>query len=147
MTAATARAAAIAIAVLAGAAPARAQAPAAPPSCDRSGAAPGERRIDGDGLELAWRAVPAPAVGAPFAIVFALCPRDGAAVPIDRVRVDAWMPAHRHGMNYAPTLSGGPDGPMRAEGLLFHMPGAWQLVFEMRRGGRALRLVDDLVLR
>ncbi len=70
-----------------------------------------------------------------------------ASVAIDRVKVDAWMPAHRHGMNYAPTLTGTAEGPWRAEGLLFHMPGAWQLVFELRLGGRALRLVDDVAVR
>ncbi len=135
--------------VLAGAPSAGAQVPPppAPPSCDRAAAAPGDRRIAGDGLDLAWRASPALSVGRPFAVLFALCPRDGASVAIDRVKVDAWMPAHRHGMNYAPTLTGAAGGPWRAEGLLFHMPGAWQLVFELRLGGRALRLVDDVAVR
>ncbi|MCA3178483.1 MAG: hypothetical protein INH05_06800 [Burkholderiales bacterium] len=127
--------------------PARAQTPAAGPSCDRAAAAPTDRRIAGDALDVAWRVSLAPAVGRPFAIEFALCPRGGASAAIDRVKVDAWMPAHRHGMNYAPTLSGAPGGPMRAEGLLFHMPGAWQVVFELRHDGRALRLVDDVAVR
>jgi len=76
-----------------------AQAPPAGPSCDRAAAAPTDRRIAGDALDVAWRASPAPAVGRPFAIEFMLCPRAGAPTEIDRVRVDAWMPAHRHGMN------------------------------------------------
>ncbi len=121
--------------------------PAGPPSCDRTSAAQGDRRIAGDAIDVAWRAVPAPAVGRPFAIEFALCAHGAAAAAVDRVRVDAWMPAHRHGMNYAPTLAGAPGGPMRAEGLLFHMPGAWQVVFELRLDGRALRLVDDVVVK
>lgn len=127
--------------------PARAQSAAAGPSCDRAAVAPTDRRIAGDVLDVAWRASPAPAVGRPFAIEFALCPRGGAPAAIDRVKVDAWMPAHRHGMNYAPTLGGAPGGPMRAEGLLFHMPGAWQVVFELRHDGRALRLVDDVAVK
>jgi hypothetical protein len=124
-----------------------AQAPAPGPSCERAAAAPTDRRIAGDALDVAWRASPAPAVGRPFAIEFVLCLRGGAPAAIDRVKVDAWMPAHRHGMNYAPALSGAPGGPMRAEGLLFHMPGAWQVVFELRHDGRALRLVDDVAVK
>jgi hypothetical protein len=36
---------------------------------------------------------------------------------------------------------------MRAGGLLFHMPGTWQVVFELRHDGRALRLVDDVAVK
>jgi hypothetical protein len=36
-------------------------------------------------------------------------------------------------------------GLYRAEGLLFHMPGRWELVFELRgSGGAPLRLVQSL---
>jgi len=33
-----------------------------------------------------------------------------------------------------------------AEGLLFHMPGRWQLLFDVERGGRTERLEADVVL-
>jgi hypothetical protein len=33
-----------------------------------------------------------------------------------------------------------------AEGLLFHMPGRWQLVFDVEHAGRTERLVTDVVL-
>jgi cytochrome c peroxidase len=45
------------------------------------------------------------------------------------LKVDAHMPAHRHGMNYAPKVTALGPGRWRAEGLLFHMPGRWELVF------------------
>jgi hypothetical protein len=105
------------------------------------------RLIQGPGVDVAWRTVPQPvAVGQPFAVEFEVCPRAAGAAP-ERLTVDAWMPDHRHGMNYRPTLSGAPPEVLRAEGLLFHMPGRWQMVFEMRSGGRALRLTDDLTVR
>ena len=106
------------------------------------------RGIEGPGLGVAWRVVPGPiVVGRPFSIELAVCARGERAPAIDRLRVDAWMPEHRHGMNYRPTLTGEPPGPIRADGLLFHMPGRWQLVVELRADGRALRLVDDLIVR
>ncbi|MFZ4759325.1 MAG: FixH family protein [Burkholderiaceae bacterium] len=124
-------------------APARA---AEPIGCGPSAA--GERRISGAEVDLAWRPAPAPiSIGKPFSIEFAVCPRGPAPVAIDRVKVDAWMPAHRHGMNYAPTLSGAAPGPLRADGLVFHMPGRWQVVFELRAGERPLRLTDDLTVK
>ena len=98
-------------------------------------------------VEVRWRTLPDPVpIGRPFAVVFDLCPRRPSTV-IDRVSVDAWMPAHRHGMNYRPTLDGAPPGPIRADGLLLHMAGHWQLVFELRADGRPLRLTDDLTPR
>lgn len=48
--------------------------------------------------------------------------------------VDAGMPAHGHGMNRTPLLERTPDGGFRARGLLFHMPGAWELYFDVARG-------------
>ena len=47
----------------------------------------------------------------------------------ENVAVDAWMPEHRHGMNYRPTVTRLAPGRWRAEGLMFHMPGRWELVF------------------
>ena len=52
------------------------------------------------------------------------------------LRVDADMPAHRHGMNYRPTLSLQPDGSFVAQGLMLHMPGRWRLRFEVEIDGR-----------
>ena len=114
------------------------------------------RRVGAPGVAIAWRPAPAPiAVGQPFSVDLAVCadpgPGSGAgagATPaVERVAIDAWMPAHRHGMNYRPTLAGAPPGPLRFDGLLFHMPGAWQLRFDLQAGERRWRLVDDLVVR
>jgi hypothetical protein len=56
------------------------------------------------------------------------------------------MTEHRHGMNYRPRVFGQGAGRYVVEGLLFHMPGRWQLVFDVERGRRTERLETDVVL-
>jgi hypothetical protein len=36
---------------------------------------------------------------------------------------------------------------MRADGLVFHMPGRWQLIFDVQIGGQAQRITEDIVVR
>ena len=104
----------------------------------------GAQRLDSAQFQLAYKPVPAPIpVGRHFAIDFVVCPRDGAAPPAE-VRVDATMPEHKHGMNYRPSVKALAPGRYRAEGLLFHMPGRWELVFELRGNGPPLRLTQSL---
>jgi hypothetical protein len=105
----------------------------------------GAQRIDSARFQLAYKPAPAPVpVGRFFAIDFVLCPRDGAAPPAE-VRVDATMPEHKHGMNYRPSVKTFAPGQYRAEGLMFHMPGRWELVFELHGAGTApLRLTQSL---
>jgi hypothetical protein len=87
--------------------------------------------IEGKSYVVVFRTVPEPiAVGAHFALDFAVCPRAKAEAPRS-VRVDASMPEHRHGMNYRPVVTPRPSGAYRAEGLMFHMPGRWDLTFDV----------------
>lgn len=48
--------------------------------------------------------------------------------------VDARMPHHRHGMRVEPTVTRVAEGTWRVEGFLFHMPGRWELYFDVARG-------------
>jgi cytochrome c peroxidase len=57
----------------------------------------------------------------------ATCAKAGA--PPKTLKVDAHMPEHRHGMNYAPKVTALGPGRWRAEGLMLHMPGKWEFVF------------------
>jgi hypothetical protein len=85
------------------------------------------------------------AVGQHFSIELAVCAKD-AAPPPEAVRVDAHMPQHRHGMNYRATVTAAAPGRYRADGLLFHMPGQWELLFDVRAAGRTDRLTSGLLL-
>jgi hypothetical protein len=90
-----------------------------------------------------FRTVPATLeVGRHFAVEAIVC----GASATQGLRVDAHMPEHRHGMNYRPTVAATGEGRYRAEGLLFHMPGRWQLRFDVEHGDRTERLSTDIVL-
>ena len=80
------------------------------------------------------------AVSRHFTMDVGACAKSG-ALP-DALKVDAQMPEHRHGMNYRPEVKKVADGRWRVEGMLFHMPGRWQLAFEL--GGE--RLAADLMV-
>ena len=54
------------------------------------------------------------------------------------------MPAHGHGMNYQALVTPQSPGRYRAEGLLLHMPGRWDLLFEVRGGGKTDRLTHSI---
>lgn len=93
--------------------------------------------IEGTRLESARHVLtyrlPRVEVGKHFALEVSACAKGGPAP--QRLKVDARMPAHRHGMNYAATVTAVGAARWRAEGLLMHMPGNWELVFELRSGG------------
>ena len=80
-----------------------------------------------------------------FALDIAACAKPGHALP-ETLKVDAHMPEHRHGMNYAPSVKALGPGRWRAEGLMFHMPGRWELVFELRSEGTTDRIASSYVL-
>jgi cytochrome c peroxidase len=84
------------------------------------------------------------AVAQHFALEVAVCAKTS-AVP-ESVKVDAQMPEHRHGMNYAPEVKPLGPGRWRAEGLMFHMPGKWEFVFEVRAAGKSDRLAHGFLL-
>jgi hypothetical protein len=85
-------------------------------------------------------------IGKHFAVELALCQNDGAAAP-ESVRVNAHMPEHRHGMNYKTTVTSSGPGRYRAEGLMFHMPGRWEYIFEVRSAGTTERLTTSVQLQ
>ncbi len=97
---------------------------------------------DAAGRSVAFVPEPAPlAVSRHFALRGELCG------PGRLLRVDADMPAHRHGMNYRPTLSAQPDGSFVAQGLLLHMPGRWRIRFEIETDGRRQWLEQTVDLK
>lgn len=100
-------------------------------------------QIESTGLQLAYAPQPSPIpVDRHFQIDIAVC-----GAPVSALRVDADMPAHRHGMNYRTTVRALGDGRFEAQGLLFHMPGRWRLIFDIDTGGQTLRLTQAVEVR
>ena len=96
--------------------------------------------------QVVFVAQPAPmAVGRHFSLDIVVCARGGASLPL-ALRVDADMPAHRHGMNYRPTVRALGDGRYRVDGLLLHMAGRWRLLFDLTADGRLERLTHEFEL-
>jgi hypothetical protein len=107
--------------------------------------APGAK-LESDRVVVVYRTVPAKvAVGQHFVVEARVCAKGAGPAPT-ALRVDADMPAHRHGMNYRAKVSPKGDGRYVAEGLLFHMPGRWRLIFDVERGGRTERVAADINL-
>jgi hypothetical protein len=88
-------------------------------------------RLESPRLALSFWTVPAKIeVGKPFALELATCPKAGAPA-LERVRLDAHMPEHRHGMNYRIRVEPLSPGRFHSEGWLFHMPGRWEFLFDL----------------
>jgi YtkA-like len=101
--------------------------PAAYAACD---AGPGVLRGKTPKVALAFRTTPPVIkVGELFSLQAEVCPQDG--ISVTGLKVDAGMPAHKHGMNYQPRVSSTGPGTYAATGLMFHMPGQWQFTFDL----------------
>jgi hypothetical protein len=109
-------------------------------------ASPAQGRTESARYVLLFDPRPGPiAVGRDVSLEIRVCPRVGALAPRG-LRVDAVMPAHRHGMNYRASITPRGDGRFLAQGLVFHMPGHWQLLFDVESAAGSERLAADLVL-
>ena len=95
---------------------------------------------------LVYRADPGDIqVGRPFSMDIAVCAKNEASV--DKISVDAHMPEHRHGMNYRPSVTQVGAGRFRIEGMLFHMPGQWEFLFDVPSKAGTERIKSTLVLK
>ena len=113
--------------------------PAAHAGCD---AGPGVLRGETPRVALAFRTTPAAIkVGELFSLQAEVCPQPG--VSVTGLKVDAGMPAHKHGMNYQPRVSHTGPGKYTATGLMFHMPGQWQFAFDVETSAGRERIRVD----
>ena len=109
-------------------------------NCD---AAPGVTRVKGRNAVVAFKTQPAKLkVGELFALDATVCANSGLVLETASLKVDATMPEHRHGMNYQASVVK-KDGAYQASGLMFHMPGRWQLVFDVDTQSGRERLFSD----
>lgn len=111
--------------------------------------AAGKRRFDSNGGRYAVELETKPAaiaVNQPFDVHVKVSPKGGPAADLDVV-VDARMPAHFHGMNRVARMVRGEGGSWKAEGLVFHMSGHWELYVDVTQGGRTERAQMDVDLK
>lgn len=119
--------------------------PALAEHCPKDVLAAMDNQLSADGTAVAYRTDPAKiAVGQPFSIEVVACVDGKAAAAPSRIRVDAGMPMHGHGMNYKPSESKIGPGHSKFEGLVFHMPGAWQITFDVYEGNTRKRLTEKV---
>jgi len=112
-------------------------------ACEAPAGFTARKRLASKDVVVMFRTVPeAIEIGRHFSVEAVVC----ATPPTQGLRVDARMPGHRHGMNYRPTVAATGPGRYVAQGMMFHMPGRWQLVFDVQRGGRTERLATDILL-
>jgi hypothetical protein len=64
-----------------------------------------------------------------------------------RIRVDAGMPMHGHGMNYQPSERKIGPGHSSFDGMVFHMPGHWQIMFDVYKGDKRKRLTQKISVK
>ena len=111
----------------------------------------GAKTIESKHYKILFRTQPEKVVmGKHFAVELAYCAKDSAPAA-SGLRVDAHMPEHRHGMNYKTVVTSTGPQRYRAEGLMFHMPGRWEYIFEVRAGEGANvvteRLTSSMILQ
>lgn len=107
---------------------------------------PARIRVEGRSVAIAFTTQPASIkVGEMFSLHATLCPKPGAGA-VGGVKVDASMPDHRHGMNYQPRVVRSGENSYTASGLMFHMPGRWQFVFDVDSAGGRERILADYLL-
>ena len=118
-------------------------APFAVAACDLENA---ESVSAADGVTLQYRVKNPPLAPAQhFSLQFRVC-RGDTPVVVDQFKLDASMPAHQHGMNYRPSVTLEADGLIEASGLLFHMPGHWQVVADLEFAGERHQFSIDYQL-
>lgn len=118
--------------------------PAAAQSCPELA---GARKIESERYVVTYRTKPEKvAVSQHFAVDMAVCPKGGQPAP-ESVRVDGYMPEHNHGMNYSAVVTPAGGGRYAAAGLMFHMPGKWEFIFEVRAAGKTDRMTATLMLQ
>ncbi|MBI3370985.1 MAG: FixH family protein [Betaproteobacteria bacterium] len=104
-------------------------------------------RADSERYAVFFRADPRViSVGNYFSVEAVACAKAGGTAP-EGLKVDAQMPAHRHGMNSRATVERAAPGRFLARGLMFHMPGTWQIVFDVQRAGETERATRDLAIK
>ena len=81
----------------------------------------------------------------PFRMQIQFC--GDSTVPLERVTVDATMPAHQHGMNFRVDLAEAERNRFEVSNVVFHMPGLWEIRVEAEIDGRRYAYRAEVPLR
>lgn len=102
----------------------------------------GSMSIPGGG-RLDWKADGPLPSGEPFKLE--VIATDAAGNPLEGVRLlaDCTMPHHGHGMNVRPKITAEGPGQWRIDPMLLHMPGRWELSFDLAAADGRLRRVQQ----
>lgn len=79
----------------------------------------------------------------PFSLIVEVCE----PVLVRELTIDATMPAHKHGMNYTPNVVATGDRIFQVDGMLFHMPGLWELQIKLDFSERVVTYTYPVELR
>lgn len=107
-------------------------------------------RSAADSFTVRWRTVPDPIpVSDPFEMDVEVFIDADCTTPLVGVTlgVDAAMPHHGHGMNVRPTVSEVDPGRFRVKGMLCHMPGRWEFMFDVTANGLLERAQTTVELK
>jgi hypothetical protein len=121
--------------------------PALAADCPTDALATLPERIEAGGTTVAYKTTPARIeIGKPFSIDVVACVDGGNHRAPSRIRVDAGMPLHGHGMNYTPGERKIGPGHSAFAGMVFHMPGSWQITFDVYQGDKRQRLTRQMTV-
>lgn len=122
--------------------------PALADHCPRDTLAALPGQLNDGGTAVAYKTNPARIeVGKPFSIEVVACVDGENHMAPSRIRVDAGMPMHGHGMNYKPSERKIGPGHSSFDGMVFHMPGHWQITFDVYEGDKRQRLTQKISVK
>jgi hypothetical protein len=105
---------------------------------DRARAGSGSVDIPGGG-RIEWRTQGAVPRGEPFAMQVRAIDAEGKSLEGQSLGVDCTMPHHGHGMNVRPVVTQDSPGCWSVDPMLLHMPGRWELCFDLAGADRRTR--------
>ena len=106
-----------------------------------------QNQMSQEGLfEVAYTTTPAPIPLNDYFDIFVMVAEISAGTDDLVLEVDARMPNHNHGMNVLPALEVEGRGKVRALGMLFHMPGHWEIAVTVSQGDIADRAIFNVYL-
>lgn len=120
-----------------------------PPQAASKPAMPHMVKSNGGTYYVMYRVDPAEIpTNEPFVLTVRVIPAFGGADPLSGVTlaVDGDMPQHGHGLVQSPVVTPLDDGLFEVRGVRLHMPGRWELYFDITRGANTERAQVEVTL-